>query len=261
MANTTVNSQVAALRDDLTKQIEALTARVIATELQTGNQKIELAKMNSIINTQELTIANLNAIIAQHGTSTQVSTALTATSWNQVVSKNAKTPQKNQQQIDMIGTIAKESKERENRSKNIVIQGINNSTSSDQNDQKHHDQTEINKVLDLIGADKDKYLAFFRLNPRESVGNPIKTRPLVITLPSESDRNHVLKQSSLFFRVAANRANYTTLFINPDLTAVEKNLAWQLRTECKKQNASLPATSTTLFVIRNNKIKEITKTR
>ena len=157
----------------------------------------------------------------------------------------------------MIGTIAKESTEREKRAKNIVIHGIVKSTSPDLNTQKQHDKNEIEKVFDLINADKGKSLGFFRIP--DSSRDSTKKGPVIISLPNEADRNEVLKLSNEFFRITANREAHKTIFINPDMTAIEKNLAWQLRTECKVLNSTLPSTSTTVYVIRGNQIKEITK--
>ena len=156
----------------------------------------------------------------------------------------------------MIGTIAKETKDRDNRARNIVIQGIPKSSDIDTTAQKTHDQTAIVKILDLIGADKTKVISHFRLTPRDAT----KTGPIIVTLPDEKERNNVLKLSNTHFRTPTNRTANAAIFINPDMIQSEKNLAWQLRTECKKRNSALPNTATTVYVIRGNQIKEITKT-
>jgi hypothetical protein len=122
-----------------------------------------------------------------------------STAWNVVVSKGLKTTPKDQEQMNIINTIALESKQRENRAKNIIIHGAPISSSTDPLIAKAQDRTEVEKIFSLLGSDKSLIVNHFRLKP--NVRNPELPSPIIVILADESARNKVLKLPYLSFHI------------------------------------------------------------
>ena len=173
------------------------------------------------------------------------------------MAKGSKATPKNQEQINIINTVAHESKQREIRSKNFITRGISTPPSTDQSIPKDQEKNEILKIFHLLGADTTNIASHFRLKP--SIKTPTLPGPIIVIMTDDKARTNVLKQASLFFRNTNNRSKHSTLSINADMTLNEQNHAYLLRTECRKRNSSLSASATTINVIRENSIKEIQK--
>lgn len=205
----------------------------------------------------EKCITDLNLEVAYLKESSTPTADINPTAWNLVVSKGSTPTPKNQDQINIINTVAHETRQREIRAKNIIIRGISAAPSSNSATVINHDQNEIVKIFDLLGVDKNIIVNHFRTKP--SVKTPSSHGPIIVVLTDEKARTNVLKQVSTFFRNSNNRKNHTTFSINPDMTLNEQNHAYLLRTECRKRNAALSTSATTINVIRGNSIKEIHK--
>lgn len=202
-------------------------------------------------------ITKLNLELHTLKTTLSPTAAVNTTLWNVVVAKGLKSIPKDQEQMNIINTIALESKQRENRAKNKIIRGALKSPSTEPSIAKAQDRSEEEKIFSLLRTEKSLIVNHFRLKP--NVRTLELRSPIVVTLTNESARNRVLKQASTFFSVTNNRINRSSLFINPYITLNEHNLAYRLRTECKKRNAAHSPIAITINVIRGNTIKEITR--
>lgn len=170
------------------------------------------------------------------------------TSWSQIVLKNVK---KTQEQIDIINTITHENRDIEDKSNKLVVSGIPISEGNDLNEKKEKDIKKVQDLFEAIGVEKSAFLNVFRRTTR----NKDKPALIVVNLRYSEDRNIILKAAKQLKEIN----NYRNVFINPDLTVAQQNLAKKLRDIRREENAKLSKDSDHYFGIRNDRVVKIYK--
>lgn len=164
--------------------------------------------------------------------------------WSRVVSNGATTSvtEYTNQQVQLISASAAEQLDRELRASNIIIIGLPASTASKPEDRVEHDKTEVSKLLNLLKTRANvKNVRRFAGPTREYTG------PVQVVLGSQMERNQVLKMA----KILKNNSNYSSCFIRPDETTVQRREAKRLREEVKTLNARLPTNSPFRYGIRD----------
>lgn len=165
-------------------------------------------------------------------------------SWANVVSNSAK---KTDNQINLLLATAKETKEQNEKEKNLVIFGIKLSNKTEINDKKADDLTELNKLLDEINFNKNKVKRSYRLKSKNE-----KPGAIIVELNNVIERNEALKAA----KSLKNSNEYKSVYINPDLTESQRAQFKRLLSE-KKQKNEANVDENFYYVIRNDRVIRI----
>jgi hypothetical protein len=168
---------------------------------------------------------------------------ISSESW---ASKVKKTPD----QMEIINIIANETKDRGKRENNLVIFGLKESIEVDKSKAIEEDK----KSIDLIMQKLDVNVKIKDVIKLKSNKNGFKA-PYVVILNDKSERNLVLKKA----KELKKDQIYENVYINPDLTEIERYKSKLLREECKKQNNVNDDKENYYFGIRNDKVVRIQK--
>ena len=144
--------------------------------------------------------------------------------WTDVV--KGKQKRKSINQLNLINAVAKESKERKMREKNVIIFGLAASTNKNKDNAFDEDKKNVITIFNKIDANVNI----------EHIIN-LKTRnenqpPFIVVLKDKHERNKVLKSS----KVLKDDDSFSKVFINPDLTEAERHKAKLLKEECHRMN-------------------------
>jgi hypothetical protein len=173
------------------------------------------------------------------------------TSWANILTGQTK---QTKAHFDVLNVISNDTKDRNKRESNVVIMGISNSTKTNSTEIKLDDEQKAKNILNEIRVDGIVIKSVFRMKTKK------ENEPMVISFMNVTERNRVLKAASCLKEQNKNQPDKTKcIYINPDLTAAERELEKQLRIECIKKNKQLPLDSDHYFWIRNASIKKIMK--
>jgi hypothetical protein len=131
----------------------------------------------------------------------------------------------------IVAEVVSEMKDIEFRKANVMIYGIQESVSTENEERKSHDQNEVARILSALDTDPRisfDIKAFFRVGMRRvAEGNDAtKPRPLKVVFSSEDQKIAALRSS----RSLMNK--YPTIFIRPDLTPAQMD---ERRAEAKRR--------------------------
>ena len=119
------------------------------------------------------------------------------------------------------------------------------------NEKKEKDIKKVQDLFEAIGVEKSAFLNVFRRTTR----NKDKPALIVVNLRYSEDRNIILKAAKQLKEIN----NYRNVFINPNLTVAQQNLAKKLRDIRREENAKLSKDSDHYFGIRNDRVVKIYK--
>ena len=157
-------------------------------------------------------------------------TANTSTSinWSNLFKNVSK---KSTDEMNVVSAITAVKKDIEKRERNIVIVGVELSKEIEYENQKKDDEKVVNEILEEISFDAGKIQRIHRFKPK----NGVKSSPILVELPSISDRNSVLKTA----KVLKSTSRYQGVYINPDLNEAERKLTSELVKERNEKNKKL----------------------
>jgi hypothetical protein len=168
--------------------------------------------------------------------------------------------------MNIINSVAKESKEREKRENNVVIFGVVASTNTDQKKEKEENKIAINKVLNKLQirvnieniiklkskSDKDNEE---KRDEENKVKSKDKEATFKVVLKDREERDLILKKA----KELRDSKEYGNLFINPYQTQAERYKSKLLRDEPKEKNADNKEKDKYYYGIRNDKVVKIFK--
>lgn len=200
-----------------TSSIKALNARVVAME----------SKMRKL---QEDVTSNTEKIDVVEGTVNTMQTSVQTLTDAVSLTEPAEATKDD---------IFKEMAERESRKTNIIIYGIQESTSTVAEARKEHDRVELDKVLHVLAPDncREEDIKFlYRTGEREKDQNQESTdpRPLVVGFRSAEVQLSVLNSCRKL-----KNSTYEHISISPDLTKRQRKEDKDIRDECTRLNAQL----------------------
>jgi hypothetical protein len=201
-----------------------------------------LEKLEKLLTDKDIAISRLEErvkILEETGT-----TIVNDKTWSTVVNRNK---HKTQVQMNMLNTVAIESKERDKRERNVIIFGIKESSKTTTEEKKIDDSLEIQQLLSQVSIPNEKVIRCYRIRSRDTQ----KPGPLIVEMEDKKTRNEFLKMSHRKFQ---------NVYVNPDLTEAQRDLDKKLRDEMKQKNAKLDWDSCAFYYrIRNNEVVQINK--
>ena len=118
--------------------------------------------------------------------------------------------------------------EREERSANLVIYGLEESKEEAPEKRKEDDARKAKEVAEAVGVEEDAGIEFKFRAGKKSEEAGARPRPMIIKVPDDETRERMLKNASRLSRTA----DLKRVFISPDLT-------WEQREEGRKVEKSL----------------------
>ena len=156
-------------------------------------------------------------------------------SWVDVVGKRTTatnnfepTPLPEIQTKNMISVLV-DQKERERRSKNVIVFGLEISKEGNIDQQNKEDETKMRKILSELRFGENLK---FNLSRFRSKNNQSSPPPVLVRFEDEETRERVFYVAKLY----RNVNNLKNVFINRDLTEIERNLDRDLRQRMKNKN-------------------------
>jgi hypothetical protein len=128
---------------------------------------------------------------------------------------------------ELPGELLNEVEERNFRRQNLIFSGIPKLDSGDIVDRKSHDMARVNEIskkLDVIISENFKTMRIGR--PGDS-----KPRLLKVAFSSLEDRNELLRNG----KTLRNSSSHKKVFINPDLTTLQRSNNKALRAELRRR--------------------------
>jgi hypothetical protein len=153
--------------------------------------------------------------------------------------------------MNIINSVANETKEREKREYNICIFGVNASTNNDPKQEKEENKKSINRIINKLKVDVN-IESIIKFKSKSE-----KNAPFIVILKSKNERNAILKKS----KELRDSKEFEKVFINPDQTQAERFKSKQLRDECKEKNEENRKNKVLdhYYGIRNDKVTRINK--
>lgn len=156
-------------------------------------------------------------------------------------------------EINMVNSVMVEQRERELKSMNLIVYGIEVSKKSDGKDRKQEDTEKVEEIFSALKADKRSILNIIRFKNKSN--DPGKTPPILVKLENSQKRDEILKAARGLHKL---NKKFEKIYINADLTEAERVFEKQLREERDTLNDSERAKSSTFkWIIRDNKIIRI----
>ena len=122
--------------------------------------------------------------------------------------------------------MGKEMKEREERSQNVVLYGIEESKAAEVEERVREEQEKVEEVMSAIGVElREKAEEKFRAGKKIDGGKP---RPLIVRIADDENRERVYRDARKLARIPALRS----VFVAHDLT-------WAQREEARKEEKEL----------------------
>ena len=218
-------------KEDLNK---ATAANLDVWLLNLQNRVDQLEKSNNIKDTK---ISELETeIITLKANSTTTAGASTSSgnfAWSNLFKNNTST---NESVAVLVAKIAHENKDKERIDKFIIVSGVTECDSVNEDEKKHHDEEKLNEILTTLEINKTEVKQFSRLKVNPS-RPPTNKDPALIRLEFKTKETQLkaIKESKNL------KGSETTknIYINPDKTALERLTEKKLREERNKRNASL----------------------
>ena len=170
--------------------------------------------------------------------------------WSNICRTDAK---KSNEEIKIVNAITAINKDNEKREKNLVIIGVNLSTNNDISKNIEEDKVKIEEIFDTLKVEKNIIKRIYRYKPKPNG----TTSPILIELPSNIDRNTVLKAAK---NLKTNN-KFKGIYINPDQSEAERKLTGELVKERNVKNQLLDnegkLNKPFRWGIRDNKVVQI----
>jgi hypothetical protein len=163
---------------------------------------------------------------------------------------NGTQKQKSSQQVALLQVVAKEQADKDDKALNVVIFGMPSvSTYSDLTEKKKLELESVKNLFDNIGV------ATSSIANVRSLRTSNNSAPLVVKLRTLESRGSVLRNSKKLNSID----EFKKVFINPDLTEVQRNRFKELLEEKKKSNAnrSTDEVDKFYFGIRNERVVKL----
>ena len=125
--------------------------------------------------------------------------------------------------------VNKEMKEREERSQNLVIYGIEEAASGTAEEKKENDKRKVEEVMKEIGVEGEMEIKF-RAGKRSEEPNP-RPRPLIISLKSDECRALMLRNA----RKLARNPSLKSVYIATDMTWAQREEARKIEKELREE--------------------------
>jgi hypothetical protein len=171
--------------------------------------------------------------------------------WSNLFRADAK---KTSEEIKIVNAITAVNKDIEKRVKNIVIVGLNLSLATDTDKKIEDDRSTVEEIFDSLNIGRNNIKRIYRFKPKpNATGSPI-----LVELPSNIDRNKVLKEAK---NLKSNN-KFKGVYINPDQNEAERKLTGELVKERNIKNQQLDnegkLNKPFRWGIRDNKVVQIT---
>lgn len=129
---------------------------------------------------------------------------------------------------EMTQEMAKEMREREGRSENIVLYGVTESKKENKEERDEEDLGKVKEMAKEIGVEiKGEVGLKFRAGKKKEEENAAP-RPLIVRIADEETREKILEQA----RFLAKRDGWDKVYVAPDMT-------WKQREEAKKEETEM----------------------
>ncbi|RNA19072.1 neurogenic locus notch -like protein [Brachionus plicatilis] len=215
----------------LSAKFNTLETRICLLETENRNQSIQIA-----------TLQKENDSL-KHTTANNTNESSTVMNPNQTFASMLQgNNQKSESEMVMLTKVSQEFKRREKIENNIIISGLPEHESDNQDEKNRHDVTEVGKILEALGVDKTKCKRVARIRVRAQTTNTNNdsvnaTRPamMLVELKDNESKRLIITQS----RVLARDNNYKNVYINQDRTITERIFDKQLREDKKDRNSKL----------------------
>ena len=127
---------------------------------------------------------------------------------------------------EMKDEMESERKEREERSENLVIYGMEESNEEEAEERKEHDKKKMAELAEEVGVEvKGVVEVKYRAGKKNEDGRP---RPMIVKVEDEETRAKLLSNA----RRLAGKEAWRRVFVSPDLT-------WQQREEAREEERKL----------------------
>ena len=159
------------------------------------------------------------------------------------------------QQVQMVNVMMSEKDEREKRSKQVIVTGVEES-SGEGTERENRDIEKVKTLLNQIDV-KINPKRVTRLSKRTRNGKTEETGRILVILGDTAERNLVLQSAK---KLKDNQGK--KVFINADMTFAESQLDYQLRVERNRLNKEINDEGTPQpfrWGIRSNKVVKIGK--
>lgn len=154
-------------------------------------------------------------------------------------------------QVKVMTSVMADQKERERRSKNVLIFGVDVSSETNEAERVSKDLEIVKEIFNKIRINPDKVLSFQRF---KSKPNQRFSPPILVRFESESVRNEVLAAAR---KLRSGGDKFAKVYINPDLTELERNVDKELRNARKQKNDDEPDKTNYRWVIKGYNLKRV----
>lgn len=127
---------------------------------------------------------------------------------------------------EMCQAITTEVEQRLYRRNNIIIRGVLEPMSGSVDERKETDKNVSSKIFEVLGLTNAEIESVKRLGKARTDNK----RPLCVRLQNIENRNYILKNA----KKLNQDSNFSSCYINPDLTMIERQLDFNLRKERKR---------------------------
>lgn len=125
--------------------------------------------------------------------------------------------------------MAKEMKEREDRSGNIVVYGMEESKEEKREERDKEDEAKVRVMAREMGVEvKGEVAVKFRAGKMKEDGSP---RPLIVSITDEETREKMMDQA----RFLARRDGWSRVYVQPDMTPKQRDEAKKQEDDLKKE--------------------------
>ena len=125
--------------------------------------------------------------------------------------------------------VNREMEERDERSQNLVIYGMEETTDGTAEERKENDKKKVKEVMEGIGVEGEVEVRF-RAGRRQEEPNP-RPRPLIITFKDDECRAQVLRNARKLARIP----NLKSIFVATDMTWAQREEARKMERERREE--------------------------
>ena len=140
-----------------------------------------------------------------------------------------------------------ENEERQKKTKNIIIRGVQENEEADD-----HDEKIVTEVLKDIGCNSCDIIKTYRLGKKPDGSS--RSRPIRVILKSEEEKWKVVGRATKIRQVQTDLYEPSKIYIVPDMTKLERDQDVELRRELKKKREDFPNDR---YTIRKGKIIKV----
>ena len=149
----------------------------------------------------------------------------------------------------MISIHSVEQSKLESKAKKVVIFGLAEKQTASESVAKEHDEQQLKRIFKEIGHQN----AAVTYSKRLKTKNPSKFRPIVVEFKTKENRNDIISASKRL----REKPEFKDVYINPDLTYVQRQFDKVLRKERDDKNAKLSTGSPFRWGIRGNQVVKV----